>query len=60
VPTEKHNPTVAERDERVGPFDVDPEEALEAILKVDPKKKLVGIDYGDPKNGTVKPKPSKH
>jgi hypothetical protein len=37
VPTEKHNPTAAERDERIGPFDVDPEEALEAILKVDPK-----------------------
>ena len=39
VPTEKHNPTAKERDERIGPFNVDPEEALEAILKVDPKSK---------------------
>jgi hypothetical protein len=33
------NPTPEERDERIGAFDVDPKEALEAILKVDPKNK---------------------
>ena len=36
-----HNPTPEERDERVGPFDVDPEEALAAIVKVDPKDEPV-------------------
>jgi hypothetical protein len=41
MPTEKHNPTAEERDERIGPFDVDPEEALEAILKVDPDSEPV-------------------
>jgi hypothetical protein len=36
-----HNPTPEERDERVGPFDVDPEEALAAILQVDPDSEPV-------------------
>jgi hypothetical protein len=37
-PVAKHNPTPAERDERVtAPEDVDPEELLAALLQVDPE-----------------------
>jgi hypothetical protein len=40
-PAAKHNPTTAERDERVTAPDVDPEEFLEALLQVDPESEPV-------------------
>lgn len=33
----KHSPTPEERDERVSLYGLDPEEALEAMLNVDPE-----------------------
>jgi len=36
--TEKHNPTAEERDERIGPLDVDPEEALAGDPKCRPEE----------------------
>ena len=44
--TENHNPTAEERDERIGPFDVDPVEALAAILNVNPKSEPVTVNGG--------------
>jgi hypothetical protein len=46
MPPEKHNPTAEERDERIGPFDVDPVEALAAILNVNPKSEPVTVNGG--------------
>jgi hypothetical protein len=44
--TEQHNPTPAERDERVTvPDDVDPEELLAALLQVDPESEPMVDDY---------------
>ena len=44
-PAAKHNPSAAERDERVTvPEDVEPEELLAALLEVDPESEPVKKD----------------
>lgn len=43
---EKHNPTPAERDERISLHGLDPEQVLEAVLKVDPESEPVDDDDG--------------
>jgi hypothetical protein len=47
MPTEKHNPTAEESDDHIGPFNVDPEEALAAILEVDPESEPKDQKSGD-------------
>ena len=41
MPTDKHNPTAEERDEKVSLYGLDPEEVLAAVLKVDPEGEAV-------------------
>lgn len=40
-----HNPTPAERDERVSLYPLDPEKALAALLKVDPESDPVEDEH---------------